>query len=537
MSADAVRPGSLPASPGTARVGHGQGFDAHSGADSRADSRADASAESRADSRADTRADAGPDAMAVTPTPWRLAALATLGGGLLTGWLATRPGFARWTVAGAIAVVAGYVVPLASASRRPPIEPMRAEPRSTACSAEEPRQRTGESGLADDRVEQDLDTITFSVVVAARDEVAVIPRLVADIAAQDHRTPDGRPLFELVIIDDRSDDGTGRAARLAALDAGIADVTRVVRRSGEHLPDGKGAALTAVQPDACRGDVVVVLDADARVGPAFLRTLAHYVAAGAQAVTARRRIADTSVLAGAQADEQTLDGELQRGRWALGGCSEFRGNGITVRRSLLLAVGGWRAAALTEDLDLSSRIAAAAGVRVAWALDAELWEEPVRTWSALWRQRVRWAEGSIRRTIEHGLEVVRSPRLSTGARLDFVAYTGQLAVPPVLVGALVAGVARRRPGPGLALLGAYGASSWMLGFDALRWETDGAGRALSRAARARRAIRVTAFGTVWIGVVPVAFWRLATRRGRVEYDKMPHGIDDPAAGMTPAAVP
>ena len=507
MSPGTGGPTSVLAGPAVGRVGAGVGFVRDDGADA--------------------RADPGTDTWAETPTSWRAAALATLGGGLLTGWLATRPGFARWTVAGAIAVVAGYVVPLASASRRPPIEPMSRVPPAPAGSLDASRRPSGESGAADDRDAEDLDRITFSVVVAARDEVAVIPRLVADIAAQDHRMADGRPLFELVVIDDRSDDGTGRAARLAALDAGIADVTRVVRRSGDHLSDGKGAALTAVQPDDCRGDVVVVLDADARVGPTFLRTLAHYVAAGAQALTARRRIADTGVLAGAQADEQTLDGELQRGRWALGGCSEFRGNGITVRRSLLRAVGGWRAAALTEDLDLSSRIAAAEGIRVVWALDADLWEEPVRTWSALWRQRVRWAEGSIRRTIEHGLAVVRSPRLSTGARLDFVAYTGQLAVPPVLVGALVAGLARRRPGPGLALLAAYGASSWILGFDALRWETDGAGRALSLAARARRALRVTAFGTVWIGVVPVAFWRLATRRGRVEYDKMPHGIDEP----------
>ena len=79
----------------------------------------------------------------------------------------------------------------------------------------------------------------------------------------------------------------------------------------------------------------------------------------------------------------------------MGGCSEFRGNGIMVRRELLAAVGGWRAAALTEDIDLSSRIAAAPGERVAWAMDAEVWEEPVRDWGGLWRQRLRWAEGAI----------------------------------------------------------------------------------------------------------------------------------------------
>ncbi len=479
----------------------------------------------------------GPVVRDGTPPEWRAASLATLAGGLAVGWLATRPGLARWTVAGAIAVVGGYVLPVAAASRRPPI--------ATTASADSrllsavvgggirPGGRsegalddvTALGALADDTIVGDeAGIVTFSVVVAARDEAAVIPRLVADLAAQDYRLPDGRPLFELVVVDDRSEDGTGRAARLAALDTGIADVTRVIRRSGEHLPDGKGAALTAAQPEECRGDVVVVLDADARVGPGFLRALARYVAAGASAVTARRRIvdADASLLAGAQADEQTIDGELQRGRWALGGCSEFRGNGITVRRTLLARVGGWRAEALTEDLDLSSRVAAAEGVRVAWALDAEVWEEPVHSWRALWRQRVRWAEGSVRRTLEHGPSVLRSRRLPVGARLDFASYAGQLAVPPIVIGALVAGVVRRRPGPGLALLGAYGASSWILGYDALRWERTTGGAPLDVVGRARRATRLTLFGALWIAVVPVALWRLATRRGRVEYDKMPH---------------
>src|SRR5205823_3764346 len=80
--------------------------------------------------------------------------------------------------------------------------------------------------------------------------------------------------------------------------------------------------------------------------------------------------------------------------------------------------------ALTEDLDLSSRLAAATGIRVAWAIDAEVWEEPVDALAALWRQRVRWAEGAIRRVLEHGPAVVRSPLLRIAARADFVGYAG-----------------------------------------------------------------------------------------------------------------
>jgi 1,2-diacylglycerol 3-beta-glucosyltransferase len=439
-----------------------------------------------------------------TPASWRLAALAVLGGGAAVGLAAGGVGARR--LAGLAAVVAAaYVIPLASASRRPPVPP---------------------DALP---LDPDLPSPTFSILVAARDEAAVVPNLVQDVAAQDHRSTDGAPWFELVVVDDRSVDGTGEAARAAADEAGIGPITRIVRRAGEGLLDGKGAALTAVQPEACTGDVVVVLDADARIGPDFLRRLATYIRAGADAITARRRIldADASWLTGAQADEQTLDGEIQRARWALGGCSEFRGNGIVVRRDLLAAVGGWRAEALTEDLDLSSRLAAARGITVGWALDAVVWEEPVRSLGGLWRQRLRWAEGGIRRVLEHGPGVVTSPFVGLRARLDFTVYAGQLAVPPTIVGALVAAVIRRRPGAAVALVGTYLAAGGALAYDSLRWETGPDGGPLPPAERARRALRVGLFSGVWLAAIPAAMWRLATRRGAVGYEKMAHVGGEP----------
>lgn len=444
---------------------------------------------------------------------WRWAALGTLAGGMVLGDAATRPGPARSLVIGLAAVAAGAALPIAIAGRRPPIQP--------GLAAVTPGMAVGAGSLS------------ATVVVAARDEARVIGLLVGDLAAQDLRGPDGTTLFDVVVVDDRSTDGTAEIARAAAAEQGVAGFVRVVRREGDELPDGKGAALTAIPPEDCRGDVIVVLDADARVEPSFLRTVVGYVEAGAPAVTARRRIldADSTHLAGAQADEQTLDGELQRGRWALGGLSEFRGDGIVVRRDLLAQVGGWRAEALTEDLDLSSRIAAQAGIAVAWAIDAEVWEEPVLSWSALWRQRLRWAEGAVRRTLEHGPAVLSSRSLDRRQRLDFAVYAGQLAVPPIVLGATLGGLRRRRFGTAAAVVAAYLGTSTALGWDALRWDTV-AGRPLPSHRRAGRALRVGLFSGVWLGAVPGALWRLATRRGSVRYERMAHVGVDPS----PAAV-
>jgi GT2 family glycosyltransferase len=448
----------------------------------------------------------------VTPVGWRVAAGSLLVGGFCLGLAINGRRVGRVLPLATAAVAMGSAVPVALASRRPPISP-RAAARALDTAPARP---------------------TFSVVVAARDEAAVLRQLVEDVAAQDYRDERGEPRYELVVVDDRSTDGTADAVRMAAAAAGIGTVTRVILRRGVGIPDGKGAALTAAQPETCRGDVVVVLDADARIQPWFLTRAAGYFAAGARAVTARRRILDAGSgwLEGAQADEQTLDGELNRGRWALGGCSEFRGNGIMIRRDLLAAAGGWRAAALTEDVDLASRIAALSGERVAWAIDAEVWEEPVRSFGGLWKQRLRWAEGALRRLFEHGPAVLASPRLTPAARLDFVVYAGQLAVPSVVAGAFAGAVMSGRKRGLATLLGGYLGASALLAWDSLRWERlPGPGpevSGLGPAERARRTARITLFNGLWLLVVPRALADLALRKGPIQYVKMEHrGAVDP----------
>ena len=402
---------------------------------------------------------------------------------------------------------------LAPASRRPPLEPL------------------DEAGIAA------LGPLpTASVVVAGRDEAPVIAHLLADLAAQDHRDPDGTPRFEVLVIDDRSTDGTGRIAIEAAGRAGIGAVTRVIRRGpppgsppdpgAAPLPDGKGAALSATGPADYRGAYVAVLDADARVGPDYLRRAATYFARGAGAMTARRRTLQhrpdswlLRQLEAAQADEQDADGEIQRGRWASGGCSEFRGNGILVRRDLLEAVGGWHDHALCEDLDLSSRVATL-GERVGWALDVVAWEEPVLEAGPLRRQRLRWGQGIIRRELELTVPVLSSRRLTTRARLDYLAYSAQTVLPVSLAAALVAGIAAGSWPSLLVLFAAYLGPGTVLATDALRWEGLTGLRTLPL--RALRGLRLLVFSGLWIPVFVVSWPAVAFGRGSVRYAKTAH---------------
>jgi 1,2-diacylglycerol 3-beta-glucosyltransferase len=133
-----------------------------------------------------------------------------------------------------------------------------------------------------------------------------------------------------------------------------------------------------------------------------------------------------------------MDLTSQCGRWATDGSAELRGNGMFVRRTVLDAVGGWNPTALTEDLDLSTRLAAA-GHRIAMAPEIPIDEEAVEAIGPLWRQRVRWAEGSLRRLLEHGPGLVAGDQ-PLKRKLDFLAFAAEFAVPPLFAATVVAGL-------------------------------------------------------------------------------------------------
>lgn len=111
-----------------------------------------------------------------------------------------------------------------------------------------------------------------TVVVAARNEERNLPHLLADLRAQTYDD------FEVVVVDDRSTDGTAALVEAAAREA--PGRFRLVRQS--VVPEGLSPKKLALQRgvEAGRGDVLLLTDADCRVRPGWVEGMARAFAPG-----------------------------------------------------------------------------------------------------------------------------------------------------------------------------------------------------------------------------------------------------------------
>ncbi len=346
-----------------------------------------------------------------------------------------------------------------------------------------------------------------SLVLPARNEATVIGETVMAFRRISYAGRDGAPRFELLVVDDGSVDATGDVARDAA--EGCAHIT-VRRREETKGPGTKGAVLGFAQP-YLRADVIGAVDADTRVAPEFLecamRAWRRDPAAAALQVSRRPRNESTSWLTRAQAEEQLMDMASQCGRWDTDGTAELRGNGMFIRRDVLEAVGGWDPRALTEDLELSTRLSSA-GHHVTLAPECVVEEEAVESLEALWHQRRRWAEGSMRRLLQHGPGLLAGSQ-PIGRKADFGAFAAEFLVPPLFATTIVASlftIPSPRPADWtvpLSLFIGYGLGVFVLALAGLWASGERGARLVGRAARG------TLFLSHWLIVVPVSLFIIA----------------------------
>jgi 1,2-diacylglycerol 3-beta-glucosyltransferase len=276
-----------------------------------------------------------------------------------------------------------------------------------------------------------------ALLVAAKDEDAVIGRLIDDLCGLDY--PADR--LEVWIIDDNSQDQT--AAIVKAKQASYPQL-KLFRRSAQ-ASGGKSGALNQVWPQSS-AEIFAIFDADARVPRNLLRRVVPFFdEASTGAVQVRKIIAnpDINLLTKGQSIEMVLDSYFQQQRTTIDGIGELRGNGEFLRRSSLEGCGGFNEETITDDLDLTIRLNLDRQ-KVRFLLDPGVNEEGVTSIKALWHQRNRWAEGGFQRYLDYW-RLIASNRMGTLTTIDLIGFLIiQYLLPMAMLPDFVMAIARHR---------------------------------------------------------------------------------------------
>lgn len=237
-------------------------------------------------------------------------------------------------------------------------------------------------------------TLSFSLIVPARHEEAVLEATLSRLVKSDH------PDFEVLVVVGSDDPGTREVADRVA--GRHPELVKVVL--DDCWPKSKPKALNTALP-YCTGAITGVFDAEdvvhpallARVDQCFQRTNADVVQAGVQLMNFRSSwLTVRNVLEYYFWFRSRLHFQARQGFIPLGG------NTVFVRTQVLRAVSGWDANCLAEDCELGVRLSAfGANTVVFYEPELVTREECPPTLGAFARQRTRWDQGYLQ-TLSRG---------------------------------------------------------------------------------------------------------------------------------------
>jgi poly-beta-1,6 N-acetyl-D-glucosamine synthase len=269
----------------------------------------------------------------------------------------------------------------------------------------------------------------ISVIVPAYNEEEVIEAAILSLAALDY------PQYEVIVVDDGSDDQTLALASKMEGKRGNAEFRVFTKRNG-----GKASALnTGIA--VSKYPVLFCMDADSKLEPATLRNAVQQLAdPSVGAVAGNVKVQNRNhIITRLQALEYIEGLNLpRRAQGFVAAVNIVPGPVGLFRREALEEVGGYDTDTFAEDADLTLKLVAA-GWKVVYEDRAIAWTEAPESWLDLVQQRYRWTRGilqSIRKrkvllfkpfpdfplwlsVLEMGFEAVVWPILNMYAHLFF----------------------------------------------------------------------------------------------------------------------
>lgn len=233
------------------------------------------------------------------------------------------------------------------------------------------------------------DQPTVSILIAAYNEEKVIVRTIQSVLTSDY------PIREIIVVDDGSSDDTAKVVREAFQnDYRVSLLTQT--------NSGKAAALNHALR-AAKGEIIFCIDADTQLAhDAIAKLVRHFDNPEVGAVAGNVKVGNVdNVITTWQSIEYTTSQNLDRRAYAMM-------NAITVvpgaigawRKEAVLQAGGYSSDTLAEDMDLTWRIRQQ-GWRLETESDAKAFTEAPDTYRAFFKQRFRWAYGTLQCLWKH----------------------------------------------------------------------------------------------------------------------------------------
>jgi len=294
------------------------------------------------------------------------------------------------------------------------------------------------------------------IVVPCHNEAASLPRLLAAIEALDYP----RERLRVIVVDDGSDDGTGRLAEVWAKERPRCAVLSLPRSVGKAealnaalaprpgLPPAAPASTTEDSPNET-DEFVVIYDADHRPRPDSLRRLLAALEDPAVAAASGQMWVANGLASPAAyyTHLESLVNQLitMRAKDRLKLAPALLGANAAYRRKALEAVDGFRRGALLEDSDLTLAFAQA-GWETRFVPESVSEHNAPVTVAGHVRQHLRWNRG-FQEVAGGRLGDLWRSRLSLPLKLELtffaLGYADRLAL---LGGALATVVDLLRPG-------------------------------------------------------------------------------------------
>lgn len=255
----------------------------------------------------------------------------------------------------------------------------------------------------------------YAILIAARNEEAVLPHLLESIRAQDYPAE----LITTFVVADNCTDRTAEVARVGG--------AKVFCRSSK-TEIGKGYALNFLlqQIDGNDGldcyDAFLIFDADNLLMPDYVSQINKVCCNGYDAFCGYRNSKNFGAnwISQGYALWYLHDScHLNQSRMLLGTTCAVNGTGFGFTRQLLERMGGWNFFTLTEDIEFSTWCATR-GVRIGYCPDAMVFDEQPENFIQSWRQRTRWTQGGIQVSFRYALDLLKG--LFKGSRTAYASF-------------------------------------------------------------------------------------------------------------------